>query len=120
MIINKQSDINMLIQNEPSNGKNVFSTVISQQLYFQLLHNKFEILIRLFFYLQYNRSGQGCQCNQAIMLITDGPPSRNTEIFKTYNFPHSPVRFFTYLIGKDTNSVSEMHWMACNHKGKYL
>nr|XP_023023561.1 voltage-dependent calcium channel subunit alpha-2/delta-3 [Leptinotarsa decemlineata] len=77
-------------------------------------------LITAFEILQkYNRSGQGCQCNQAIMLITDGPPSTYSEIFKMYNFPHSPVRVFSYLIGKDLSSASEMHWMACAHKGYY-
>lgn len=53
------------------------------------------------------------------MLITDGPPSTYQEIFKTYNFPHSPVRLFTYLIGKDSSSANEMHWIACTHKGYY-
>ncbi|KAG5895094.1 hypothetical protein JTB14_023267 [Gonioctena quinquepunctata] len=77
-------------------------------------------LITAFEILQkYNRSGQGCQCNQAIMLITDGPPSTYKEIFKMYNFPHSPVRVFTYLIGKDSGGASEMNWMACAHKGYY-
>ncbi|CAG9816549.1 unnamed protein product [Phaedon cochleariae] len=68
---------------------------------------------------KYNRSGQGCQCNQAIMLITDGPPATYKEIFKMYNFPHAPVRVFTYLIGKDSSGANEMHWMACAHKGYY-
>uniref|UniRef100_A0A6P7F144 Voltage-dependent calcium channel subunit alpha-2/delta-3 isoform X2 n=1 Tax=Diabrotica virgifera virgifera TaxID=50390 RepID=A0A6P7F144_DIAVI len=77
-------------------------------------------LVTAFEILQkYNRSGQGCQCNQAIMLITDGPPSTYKEIFKMYNFPHSPVRVFTYLIGKDSSSASQVHWMACAHKGYY-
>ncbi|CAH1121282.1 unnamed protein product [Ceutorhynchus assimilis] len=73
----------------------------------------FEIL------LKYNRTGQGCQCNQAIMLITDGPPSSYKEVFKIYNFPHRPVRLFTYLIGSDSGSATEMYWMACENKGFY-
>ncbi|KAL1492838.1 hypothetical protein ABEB36_011020 [Hypothenemus hampei] len=68
---------------------------------------------------KYNRTGQGCQCNQAIMLITDGPPASYKDIFKTYNFPHRPVRLFTYLIGSDSGSAAEMHWMACENKGYY-
>lgn len=51
------------------------------------------------------------------MLITDGPPSSYRDIFKKYNFPHHPVRIFTYLIGKDSSSAHEMHWMACANKG---
>lgn len=69
------------------------------------------------FFFQYNRTGQGCQCNQAIMIITDGAPSSYKDIFKVYNFPHRPVRIFTYLVGKDTSSASELHWMACANKG---
>ncbi|XP_045481988.1 voltage-dependent calcium channel subunit alpha-2/delta-3 isoform X2 [Harmonia axyridis] len=68
---------------------------------------------------KYNRTGQGSQCNQAIMLITNGPPSSYKEIFKQYNFPHRPVRVFTYLIGKDASNADEMHWMACSNKGYY-
>ncbi|XP_049817631.1 voltage-dependent calcium channel subunit alpha-2/delta-3 isoform X1 [Aethina tumida] len=68
---------------------------------------------------KYNRTGQGCQCNQAIMLITDGLASTYRDIIRLYNFPHRPVRIFTYLVGKDTSSASEMHWMACANKGYY-
>ncbi|XP_050313474.1 voltage-dependent calcium channel subunit alpha-2/delta-4 [Anthonomus grandis grandis] len=68
---------------------------------------------------KYNRTGQGCQCNQAIMLITDGPSSTYKDIFKIYNFPHRPVRLFTYLIGSESGSATEMHWMACENKGYY-
>ena len=59
----------------------------------------------------------GCQCNQAIILITEGPPSTYRDIFKTYNWPHKPVRVFTYLVGMDSNGISEMKWMACENKG---
>lgn len=71
----------------------------------------FEILHR------YNRTGQGCQCNQAIMLITDGPTSSFKEIFKQYNWPHMPVRIFTYLTGRDGSNADDMNWMACTNKG---
>ncbi|KAG8330702.1 Voltage-dependent calcium channel subunit alpha-2/delta-4 [Homalodisca vitripennis] len=68
---------------------------------------------------KYNRTGQGCQCNQAIMLVTDGPSNSFQEVFKQYNWPHMPVRVFTYLVGKDTSNAKEMHWIACNNKGYY-
>ncbi|XP_059481802.1 voltage-dependent calcium channel subunit alpha-2/delta-3 isoform X2 [Neocloeon triangulifer] len=73
----------------------------------------FEILHR------YNRTGQGSQCNQAIFLITDGAPSEFKEIFKQYNWPHMPVRVFTYLMAPSGGSGAELNWMACNNKGYF-
>ncbi|KAL6257421.1 hypothetical protein P5V15_010993 [Pogonomyrmex californicus] len=75
------------------------------------LSTAFEILHK------YNRTGQGSQCNQAIMLITsdtDGPP---TEVIKRYNWPHMPVRIFTYLIGGDKSP--DLRNTACTNKGFY-
>lgn len=69
---------------------------------------------------KYNRTGQGCQCNQAIMLITDGPTYDYHDIFKHYNLPHTPVRVFTYLIGRDASHAEEMHRIACTNKGYYV
>ena len=39
----------------------------------------------------------GANCNQAIMIVTDGVPYKYEEIFKTYNFPHKNVRYDHYL-----------------------
>ncbi|XP_039313791.1 voltage-dependent calcium channel subunit alpha-2/delta-3 isoform X2 [Solenopsis invicta] len=75
------------------------------------LSTAFEILHK------YNRTSQGSQCNQAIMLITadtDGPP---TEVIKRYNWPHMPVRLFTYLIGGDKSP--DLQNTACTNKGFY-
>ncbi|CAG2062163.1 unnamed protein product, partial [Timema podura] len=78
-------------------------------------------LITAFEILQkYNKTGQGSQCNQAIMLLTDGPPYSYTDIFKLYNWPHMPVRVFTYLIGRDSRNAQEMNVMACDNKGYYV
>lgn len=67
---------------------------------------------------QYNRTGQGSQCNQAIMLITAGPVLASyTTVLKHYNWPHMPVRMFTYLIGKDSSTASELNKIACGNKG---
>jgi hypothetical protein len=52
------------------------------------------------------------------MLITDGPPYDYHDIFKQYNLPHTPVRVFTYLIGRDASNADEMHKIACTNKGK--
>ncbi|XP_076242434.1 voltage-dependent calcium channel subunit stolid isoform X2 [Calliopsis andreniformis] len=71
----------------------------------------FEILHR------YNRTGQGSQCNQAIMLVTPNNAALPTEVIKRYNWPHMPVRIFTYLIGGDKSP--ELYDTACANKGFY-
>nr|XP_012134761.1 PREDICTED: voltage-dependent calcium channel subunit alpha-2/delta-3 isoform X3 [Megachile rotundata] len=75
------------------------------------LATAFEILHR------YNRTGQGSQCNQAIMLITADNAGLPTEVIKRYNWPHMPVRIFTYLIGGDKSE--ELRSTACANKGFY-
>ncbi|XP_031772090.1 voltage-dependent calcium channel subunit alpha-2/delta-3 [Apis florea] len=75
------------------------------------LATAFEILHR------YNRTGQGSQCNQAIMLITADNAGLPTEVIKRYNWPHMPVRIFTYLIGGDKSP--ELRNTACANKGFY-
>ncbi|KAG8188011.1 hypothetical protein JTE90_009887 [Oedothorax gibbosus] len=77
-------------------------------------------LITAFELLQrYNRSGLGTQCNQAIMIITDGAPNTFEDIFRRYNYPNIPVRVFTYLIGKEVTETHEVNYMACANKGYY-
>ncbi|KOX79241.1 Voltage-dependent calcium channel subunit alpha-2/delta-3 [Melipona quadrifasciata] len=75
------------------------------------LGTAFEILHR------YNRTGQGSQCNQAIVLITTDNAGLPTEVIKRYNWPHMPVRIFTYLIGGDKSP--ELRNAACSNKGFY-
>lgn len=67
--------------------------------------------------LQYNRTGKGSQCNQAIMLISNQVSSDYNEIFKEYNWPHKPVRVFTYLIANGKSKEDDMKTIACNNKG---
>lgn len=66
-----------------------------------------------------NTEKLGSQCNQAIMLITDGSPSDFDEIFRFYNHPNGPVRVFTYLIGREAGDVSNTKMMACRNRGYY-
>ncbi|XP_014599810.1 PREDICTED: voltage-dependent calcium channel subunit alpha-2/delta-3 isoform X1 [Polistes canadensis] len=75
------------------------------------LSTAFEILHK------YNRTGQGSQCNQAIILITTDNEAPPTEVIRRYNWPHMPVRLFAYLIGGDKSP--ELFDMACTNKGYY-
>ncbi|XP_052120647.1 voltage-dependent calcium channel subunit alpha-2/delta-4-like [Frankliniella occidentalis] len=54
------------------------------------------------------------------MLITAGPVQpAYKDVLKHYNWPHMPVRMFTYLVGKDSTAASEMHKIACGNKGYF-
>lgn len=69
----------------------------------------------------YNRSAdfKSSECNQAIMLITDGAIRSNDELFNRYNYPNLPIRVFTYMIGREVGDVSHTKAMACNNRGYY-
>lgn len=79
----------------------------------QALTHAFETLNR------YAKSKEASQCNQAIMLVTDGAPANFESIFKKYNWPRIPVRMFTYLVGREVTETMEVNWMACHNRGYY-
>ena len=62
----------------------------------------------------------GANCNQAIMIVTDGVPYKYEEIFKKYNMPHKPVRVFTYLIGREISDLKAANYMACHNRGTWV
>ncbi|KAL0901338.1 hypothetical protein ABMA27_006618 [Loxostege sticticalis] len=75
----------------------------------------FEILHR------YNRTGQGCQCNQAIAVVGAGGGAGGVKgVFRTWNWPHMPVRIFTYSVGSDAAAGHNMKDMACTNKGFHV
>ncbi|KAL1493158.1 hypothetical protein ABEB36_011269 [Hypothenemus hampei] len=62
-------------------------------------------------------------CNQAIMVLTDGVNANYSDIIMEYNYLYGgksiPVRIFTYLIGKEVTNVEEIKWMSCANRGFY-
>lgn len=72
---------------------------------------------------RYRNERGGSQCNQAIMLISDGVPFYYKELFEQYNWMNNsqiPVRIFTYLIGREGAEVKQIKWIACENRGYYV
>ncbi|XP_012158021.1 voltage-dependent calcium channel subunit alpha-2/delta-3 isoform X4 [Ceratitis capitata] len=72
---------------------------------------------------QFRTEQRGAQCNQAIMIVSDGAPFTYADVFEQYNWrdlPFKPVRVFTYLIGKEVADVKDIKWMACANQGYYV
>lgn len=105
----------------PANGKNIRHIRTNFSIPTSGIANFSNALITAFEVLQnYQRDDNiGSQCNQAIMLITDGSPSDFEDIFNRYNYPNAPVRVFTYLIGRDAGDQAHTKMMACHNRGYY-
>lgn len=68
---------------------------------------------------------KGANCNQVIMLITDGMEYNETiqNLFRDYNWNKgNPVRVFSFLIGDliPENDIEQVQLMACENRGYYM
>uniref|UniRef100_A0A6G1SMK1 Voltage-dependent calcium channel subunit alpha-2/delta-3 n=2 Tax=Aceria tosichella TaxID=561515 RepID=A0A6G1SMK1_9ACAR len=105
----------------PATGRNVRHVKTNFTIPTSGIANFSHALVTAFEVLQKYQDSEtlGSQCNQAIMLITDGSPSDFEEIFSRYNYPNAPVRVFTYLIGRETGDGTHTKMMACHNRGFY-
>uniref|UniRef100_A0A3B3ZF87 VWFA domain-containing protein n=1 Tax=Periophthalmus magnuspinnatus TaxID=409849 RepID=A0A3B3ZF87_9GOBI len=67
----------------------------------------------------FNSTGRGSVCSQAIMLVTDGATEMYDDVFEKYNWPERRVRIFPYLIGRESAFADNLKWMACANKGYF-
>uniref|UniRef100_A0AAQ5WYA6 VWFA domain-containing protein n=1 Tax=Amphiprion ocellaris TaxID=80972 RepID=A0AAQ5WYA6_AMPOC len=67
----------------------------------------------------FNQTGRGSVCSQAIMLVTDGATEMYDDVFEKYNWPERKVRIFPYLIGRESAFADNLKWMACANKGYF-
>ncbi|XP_033995301.1 voltage-dependent calcium channel subunit alpha-2/delta-3-like isoform X1 [Trematomus bernacchii] len=68
---------------------------------------------------EFNQTGHGSLCSQAIMLVTDGATEMYDDVFEKYNWPERKVRIFPYLIGRESAYADNLKWMACANKGYF-
>ncbi|KAM7422631.1 hypothetical protein PAMA_010596 [Pampus argenteus] len=67
----------------------------------------------------FNQTGHGSVCSQAIMLVTDGATEMYDHVFEKHNWPERKVRIFPYLIGRESAFADNLKWMACANKGYF-
>merc|ERR550532_1490251 len=66
---------------------------------------------------KYRTNKFSAESNQAIMLITDGIPSSEDDVFQEHNQPHKVVRVFTYLVGREVSHPQNANKIACDNRG---
>jgi len=115
-----ESDIESLFLT-PATGRNIRQVKNNFTIPTSGIANFSKALITAFEVLNKYQENEslGSQCNQAIMLITDGSPSDFEDIFNRYNYPNAPVRVFTYLIGREASDIGHTKMMACHNRGYY-
>ncbi|KAH1021955.1 hypothetical protein HUJ04_011437, partial [Dendroctonus ponderosae] len=80
------------------------------------LEKAFEILAH------FRRTNLSANCNQAIMLITEGIDyDYDVSMFNNSNWAKDfPVRIFTYLLSTEKEDEKQMEFIACSNMGYYV
>jgi voltage-dependent calcium channel alpha-2/delta-3 len=71
---------------------------------------------------EFRKNRVGSQCNQAIMLITEGAfLDDEKEFFSRYNWQYNTsVRVFTYQLKRSESDARLLEWVACSNKGYFV
>ncbi|XP_074596801.1 voltage-dependent calcium channel subunit alpha-2/delta-3-like isoform X2 [Brevipalpus obovatus] len=64
------------------------------------------------------KGGSGAQCNQMIVMITDGAVEDLQDHIRRFD-PDRRVRIFSYLVGKEITEIWKTRNMACNNRGRF-
>lgn len=70
------------------------------------------------FSLQFNETGRGSECSQAIMLVTDGAVDTYDAIFAKYNWPERKVVCQTRKTSHHITHIASSFSSGCCDRGK--
>lgn len=70
------------------------------------VQNIIHIVCALFFFLQFNQTGHGSVCSQAIMLVTDGATEMYDDVFEKYNWPERKVSLGLFFM---VHTLCDLH-----------
>lgn len=88
---NKTLSTRNLLKCSIDDWKHWFLKLITYSLFFFVQIEKHRHCFFFFFFFQFNKTGRGSECSQAIMLVTDGAVDTYDAIFAKYNWPDRKV-----------------------------
>lgn len=67
----------------------------------------------------FRNSKRGTQCNQLIVVITDGANEEGIQKAILKMDPERRVRIFTFLVGREITEIMKTRDMACQNRGRF-